>query len=388
MEALQCSAVGEDLRCRGVIRVCHLTSVHAAEDVRIFGKECCGLAEAGYEAHLVAPATKSYSKRGVNIHGVLPTRAGRFRRMLVTGWKVYNQAKALQADIYHLHDPELLPYGLALRAAGRLVIYDAHEDVPRDIESKHWIPMWMRRPISYISERFENIAARRLSAIVAATPYIGKRFEQINPNTVTINNYPVSGDLDHGGSSTGFSSDERPYVCYAGGISAIRGVREMITAMSRTDVRMLLAGRFDTEKLHNEIKQLPGWDRVEFLGQLARAELASALKRCFIGLVLFHPETNHLHAQPNKIFEYMSAGLPLVVSDFPLWRELVEDTGCGICVNPLDVKAVAEAIETLNNNRERARAMGESGLRAVRQKYNWEREQSALIHLYGRLIDG
>jgi glycosyltransferase involved in cell wall biosynthesis len=306
--------------------------------------------------------------------------------MLITGWQAYSLAKALQADIYHLHDPELLPYGLALCSGGNKVIYDAHEDVPRDIESKHWIPIGLRRPIRFLFERFENMAARRLSAVVAATAYIGKRFKQINPNTVTINNYPVGGDLHQGDALPGFSCNERPYVCYAGGISAIRGVREMITAISHTDVRMLLAGSFDSERLRNETMQLSGWGRVEFLGQVKRAELASALRRSFAGLVVFHPETNHLHAQPNKMYEYMSAGLPLVVSDFPLWRELVEGIGCGICVDPLSPQAIAEAITFLDRDRDRAKAMGERGLSAVNRKFNWEREQAGLIGLYQRLL--
>jgi glycosyltransferase involved in cell wall biosynthesis len=149
---------------------------------------------------------------------------------------------------------------------------------------------------------------------------------------------------------------------------------------------MLLAGSFDSEKLRNETMKLSGWSRVEYLGQVKRAELASALRRSFAGLVVFHPETNHLHAQPNKLYEYMSAGLPLVVSDFPLWRELVEGIGCGICVDPLNPQAIAEAISFLDRNRDCAKAMGARGLSAVTREFNWEREQAGLIHLYQRLL--
>jgi glycosyltransferase involved in cell wall biosynthesis len=266
------------------------------------------------------------------------------------------------------------------------VVYDVHEDVPRDIESKQWIPDSMRRLIGALFERFENITASHLSGVVAATPCIGQRFGQVNPTTITVNNYPISGELYQGGAPPHFSAKARPYICYAGGISAIRGVHEMVSAIVRTDVHMLLAGSFSSEKLRDETMRLPGWERVEFVGQVARPNLAIVLKRCFAGLVMFHPEANHIHAQPNKLFEYMSAGIPIIASNFPLWRTLVEGVGCGICVDPFDIHAIAEAITFLDRNRDRAKAMGAKGLSAVAQKFNWEQEQTVLIDLYKRLL--
>jgi glycosyltransferase involved in cell wall biosynthesis len=350
-------------------RVCHLTSVHQPDDVRIFIKECCSLSAAGFETHLVVPETESCLKNGVAIHAIPQKNHGRLWRMTAMSWKIYICAKSLHADIYHIHDPELLPYAILLKAGGKKIIYDVHEDVPRDIESKHWIPTWLRRPVSSIFEQVENICARRLTAVVTATPHIGRRFARINPSTITVNNYPIQGELHASDRSVGFSADVRPYVCYAGGIDDIRGAREMISAISRTDIQLLLAGSFSSNDLKCEVMSLPGW------------------KQSFAGLILYHPETNHINAQPNKIFEYMSAGIPIIVSDFPLWRALVERIGCGICVDPFDVQAIADAITKLAANREQARAMGERGLLSVTQHYNWESEQSALINLYSRLVN-
>ena len=368
-------------------RVCHLTSVHQPDDVRIFIKECCSLSAAGFETHLVVPETESCLKNGVAIHAIPQKNHGRLWRMTAMSWKIYICAKSLHADIYHIHDPELLPYGILLKASGKKIIYDVHEDVPRDIESKHWIPTWLRRPVSSIFEQVENICARQLTAVVTATPHIGRRFARINPSTITVNNYPIRGELHASDRSVGFSADVRPYVCYAGGIDDIRGAREMISAISRTDIQLLLAGSFSSNDLKCEVMSLPGWKQVEFVGQVSRPELAVALNQSFAGLILYHPETNHINAQPNKIFEYMSAGIPIIVSDFPLWRALVERIGCGICVDPFDVQAIADAITKLAANREQARAMGERGLLSVTQHYNWESEQSALINLYSRLVN-
>jgi glycosyltransferase involved in cell wall biosynthesis len=175
-------------------------------------------------------------------------------------------------------------------------------------------------------------------------------------------------------------------VCYAGGISPIRGIREMVSAIARTEVRMLLAGGFSSEELRHATLKIPGWKRVDYIGHISRPELARVMKRCFAGLVLFHPEANHVHSQPNKMYEYMSAGLPLIASNFPLWREFVERVGCGICVDPLDPQAIAAAITFLDRHRGRARTMGENGRLAVTRDFNWEHEQTVLIDLYRRLL--
>ncbi len=95
---------------------------------------------------------------------------------------------------------------------------------------------------------------------------------------------------------------------------------------------------------------------------------------------------NHVDAQPNKMFEYMSAGIPVIASDFPLWREIIEGCGCGICVDPLDPKKIAEAIDYLVDNPEIARRMGENGRKAVYDRYNWDVEEKKLLALYDSLL--
>jgi glycosyltransferase involved in cell wall biosynthesis len=95
---------------------------------------------------------------------------------------------------------------------------------------------------------------------------------------------------------------------------------------------------------------------------------------------------NHIDAQPNKMFEYMSAGLPLIASDFPLWREIVEGNDCGVCVDPADPAAIAEAIDRLVENPDLARRMGENGQRAVHERYNWAIEEKKLLALYDTVL--
>lgn len=364
-----------------MIRVCHMTSVHPWDDVRIFHKECRSLAASGFDVHLVACAGQDRHLDGVAVHAVPRSEGGRLQRMLATAWRVYRAAKSINADIYHFHDPELIPYGILLRLHGKKVIYDAHEDVPRDILSKPWIAPWLRRIVGTGFEIFEDSAARTLSAIVTATPHIAQRFRQLNPNSVAINNYPMERELV---SDAAANSGER-VVCYVGGIARMRGAVEMIRALDLIDAKLILAGKFESPALEAELRGMSGWRKVDYRGLVSREEVRRIYSESSAGLLFFHPEPNHVDAQPNKMFEYMSAGLPVLASDFPLWRQVLERIGAGKCVDPLNHQAIAEVINNILDNPIRSTQMGVAGREAVLTTYQWENEERKLVDLYKSL---
>jgi glycosyltransferase involved in cell wall biosynthesis len=359
-------------------RICHFTSVHPANDTRIFLKECQSAAEAGYETVLVATNCKEGIRSGVLIKNV-PHDSGRLKRILCTAWKVYLQAKAKDAGIYHFHDPELLPYGVLLRMSGKRVFYDVHEDVPEDILTKEWIHPIIRRTVSVCFRIFEDWASRKMTQVVAATPAIRERFMKSGCKAIDVNNYPIVSELY---TNQGGQRILRKSVCYVGVISDIRGAAEMVTAISRTDCTLSIAGEFSPVTLRDSVKSLPGWDRVVEYGQVSREEVAHIFSKSLAGLVLYHPGPNHTNSQPNKLFEYMSAGLPVIASNFPLWREIIEGNNCGICVDPIDVDAIASAIRRLIDAPEEARIMGENARLAVLERYNWDNEFRKLKMLY------
>ena len=131
---------------------------------------------------------------------------------------------------------------------------------------------------------------------------------------------------------------------------------------------------------------MPGWQRVNALGFLDRAGVRDVLGRSMAGLVTFHPAPNHIDAQPNKMFEYMSAGIPVIASDFPLWREIIAGNDCGLLVDPVNPAAIAEAIDTRVNNPDMAQRMGENGRRAVEARYNWGIEEQKLLAFYEQIL--
>jgi len=364
-------------------RVAHLTSVHNRDDARIFLKQCRSLAAVGHDVTLiVADGRGDKTRDDVRIIDVGRPR-GRLRRFMQTTRLVRRKAAELRADIYHLHDPELLPAGLMLKASGKRVVFDSHEDVPRQILSKSYLPRILRRPLAFFVGMIERAIVRRLDHVVAATPAIRDKFRRMKVQTTDINNYPMLGELSVEPSSRRHTSD----ICYVGGIVATRGIREIVAALSltRTQGKLLLAGPFPERQVRAEVATLPGWTKVRELGVVDRAGVRNVLASAAAGLVTLHPTPAYLESLPVKMFEYMSAGLPVIASDFPLWRDIVEGSGCGICVDPLDPVAIAAAIDSIVENPDMGRKMGECGYFAVHERYNWGAEEKKLLELYDKL---
>lgn len=360
-------------------KVCHMTSAHGAEDVRIFHKECVSLARAGYDVYLVQRG-ESYEKNGVHIVGVGEIPASRRKRMTRGARTVYEAALALDADIYHFHDPELLPYGLKLKKKGKKVIFDSHENTAEQIKEKTWIPNVVRRPLYSGFDRYQKGICRRLDAVISVTPHICDSFRGVAPRVAMVTNYPALKPLPQ---------PETVYprsLCFAGGIEEQWCHREIICALSAIeDCTYILCGKGDSGYL-SSLTAMPEWGRVDFLGQVPHEQVHSLLGGCTIGMSILRYSHNTAWKLGtmgnNKIFEEMMAGLPVICTDFTLWREFVERYHCGICVDPSDTNAITAAIRYLLDNPGEAGQMGENGRRAVEKEFNWGVEEKKLLALY------
>lgn len=372
-----------------MVRVAHLTTAHPRFDVRIFHKECCSLARAGYSVDLyVADGAGNSQHEGVSIIDVGRHR-GRINRMFGKTWAVWNAVRKTDARVIHIHDPELLPVALVLKYMGHTVIYDAHEDVPRQILSKPWIKPWIRHAIAWPFEKLENFVARRCAVVICATPHIAERYTAMGINSVAINNYPIPGELANPYSRPPRRTNERSShnkICYIGGITRMRGAVEMLEAIAHTDMQLVLAGPMESPELHATLMAMPGWAQVDYRGVLDRHDIKNLLAESNLGLVLLHPAPNYLDALPVKMFEYMAAGVPILASDFPLWRDILNKSGAGRCVNPLDIEAIADAILSLLSSPSDLEAMGAAGVAATTNIYNWHNEERKLLDAYRQIV--
>ncbi|MEM8488663.1 MAG: glycosyltransferase family 4 protein [Bacteroidota bacterium] len=358
----------------------HLTSTHRPFDTRVFQKECRSLAKAGYRVTLIVPHTQDEVVDGVQIRAV-PRPANGRERLKKTTRDVYKAALKENRDaIFHFHDGELLPFMLLLKLRGRRVIYDAHEDSPRQMMYQHWIPRPLRRPIGLFMRMLEWAAGRMLNHVIAAEPIIADYFPQ--KKVSLVRNYPM---LEEFSACKHVPYASRPsHIGFAGGISAVRGVTELVDALNHVEgtTRLQLAGTFYPTDLKTRVENMPGWAKVDFQGWIDRTGLIKLLSGVRIGVITRHPIDRHLSAFPTKLFEYMAAGLPVVVSDLPTIRPIVERHNCGLLVDPLKPEAIATGLQTLLNDPEKAEQMGQRGYKAITEHYNWDNEVKTLLAVY------
>ena len=370
--------------------ILHLTTVHPRYDTRILVKEAQTLAsQLPHKVMMMVADGKGNvdEEQGrVSIHDIGKLGGGRWVRAIIGPWRAFHAIRKLGPAIVHFHDPELIPLGMFLEIIGYKVIYDVHEDVPRQIYSKYYIPKIIRYPASFLTAALEWCCARICTAIVPATPIFSARFPA--DKTVVVNNFPIAAEL--------FVANPTPYerrapsFAYLGGIEKVRGAIEMIRAFEcLTDISgstLELAGWFSPSSLEGVLRSLPGWSSVHYHGEVARPQVAEILGKVRAGLVVLHPEPTHVESYPIKMFEYMAAGLPVIASDFPVWRRIIDDAGCGVLVDPLNPMSIADAMRWILEHPAEAEAMGRRGRQAVGRTYSWDTEAKKLIGLYNKLL--
>ena len=360
-------------------KVCHMTCVHKPNDDRIVLKECSSLVRAGYEVSIVfLGEVDEIINSKINYISAGSYYTSRKYRMLKGSYKVFRYAKKINADIYHFHDPEMIFWGLILKLLGKKVIYDVHEDLPKQIMSKKWVPKLIRGPVALVTKIIEFIAGVLFDAVVVVLPSIQRRFSR--GKCICIYNYPLKDELFSG---TDWNL-RKPVFGYAGGLTKIRCIEEMIAAAKKTQYKLYLAGVFEDCSIAESVQQEK---IVEYKGCLSREKVKKFYSDICCGLVLFYPEPNHLEAQPAKMKEYMSAGIPFIASNFPKWIEFVEKYKCGVCVDPLNVKEIGAAMDWIIRHPREAKKMGENGRRAIEEDFSWDSEEIKLLNIYKEILN-
>jgi len=380
------------------MKICIFTSAHLVNDIRVFKKELLSLLKEGYSiTYYTNKINQNMDQKFVKnvekieypnlkiVYNNNYNEDQRFKRFLRSFLILFKMDK--KCDIYHFHDPDLLIAGFFLKLIGKKVIYDVHENYVDTISEKEYIPQKLRKAIVYLFEKLENFCAKKYDAIICATPSISERFKKIGmKNVVIINNYPFKNELNM--KINTMAKDN--IIIYTGGITEKRGIYQLIKAIEfvneKMDCRLILAGEIYPKEFYKRLKKMNGWKYVEYKGLLSREDMAKELSKAKLGVVLFLPEKNHIEAQPNKLFEYMSAKLPIICSNFPLWEEIVTKNNIGVSADPTDPNNIANAIiDFLNFSEEKINTMRERAKYLIDTKYNWENEEKKLINLYKNL---
>jgi len=373
------------------MRITHISIIHRPFDSRIFAKQCTALAAAGHDVRLVVGGPPEEEVDGVRFHAIAsdpgrPPARRQFSRFLrASVW-----AFRLRPSAFHLHDPHLIPLGLLLKLAGSRVVYDVHEHYPAHARTKlarHPVRGWLKACMWGV---LEWGAVRTLDRFVCTSPAVAARFPR--SRTIVVRNFPLDASFARASANGVYRPyGERPNTLVFHGVMAyVRGISDAMRAIelvpAELDCRLRLIGSFREPELARRAALA---ERIDFIPWQPFSEVLRELLAARAGLALFHRQPNHMDAiRSNKLFEYMAAGIPVIASDFPTWREIVVGTGCGLTVDPSDHAAIAAAIEHLLTHPEEAEAMGERGRAAVRERFNWDGEAARLLSLYRDLQDG
>lgn len=362
------------------LRVTHVSTVHAWTDNRVHYRECASLAELGYEVSLVAVESDAHATRdAVRVYEI--PRMPRLRRVLLGGVRAITVALKSKPSLIHLHDPELIWSIPFLRLLGKKVIYDAHEDIPTQILSKSYLTP-VSRPIARLLAYAAVAGARWSNHVIAATEKVASRFP--SDKVSVVRNYPTLRD----GDASAASVSTRPTrIIYIGGIAPTRGSDVMVSAAEYLPNGWVLdlAGPAPLT-LIERLSRLPGWARTTYHGALAPDAARDLLLEARIGLVVLQPTDAYLDSLPTKMFEYFAAGIPVIASDFPLWRRILEEYECGLVVDESSPHAVSEAVQKYAQDHDLLALHSRNARRAVETELNWHYESKTLASVYQSLL--
>lgn len=363
-------------------RIAHVTTAHPYLDNRIYRKECVALAAAGFDVQLVAVAPRDEVIEGVGLVA-LPKRRGRGGRMLIGPVDAWRALRRVNPKMIHVHDPELIPMAIVWRFLHRRpAVFDAHEDLAKQVMGKTYIPAPLRRPVAWLAGLLERAADSLLDGIVAATPAINRKYH--NSAVALVQNFPWLEDFPDPAPPA--QSDGGLTLGYVGGISKERGGLEMLRVVRQSPhaPQLVLAGAASAQMQNEMASDTSG--RIRYLGLLNADRVPDVIAGTDAGLVLFHPLPNHLECQPTKLFEYMAAGKPFIASDFQAWKQLLAEFDCGYFIDPEDPAALAAVISQLSIDPAEGRARGARGRQAVMANFTFEIDSVRLIELTRELV--
>lgn len=363
-------------------RVVHLSTVHQSWDNRILNKECRALAEAGLDSHLVISADENRTSHGVQVHAI--RRRGRLSRLVGSQAEAWRVLRRLRPSVLHFHDPELIPMALLWGRLHKIpVVYDAHEDLVKQIDTKPYLRGWKRRVGRTVAGGLVRLADRRCDAVVTVIDEIADTFSSTRRGrprpVVVVRNLPWLADF-----TPVDVAANPPTAVYTGDISMERGLPRMLGAVDAVPgARLLLVGRSLVDD-----PRLVGDPRVEHRGMVPPTELPGIIGEGRVGLVLLSRLPNYEHSLPTKVFEYMACGLPFLASDFGYWQQLFGGLEAGLFVDPDDQATIDAALAGLLADPQRCRELGANGRRAVEQEFSFDVEAQRLVALTRSLLAG
>jgi len=372
-------------------KVVLFSTVHKILDTRISYRMANTLAENGYKVKLYAVESDKPDIKNVEIIPLKKYRS-RFKRFILS-LAIFFRLIRDNADIYHFHDPELIPTSIFLSLVGKKVIYDSHEHYPDVLIDRYWIPKPAKKIIASLYNLFEYIGLKLFAGMIVADEMNETKYKNKSINLALIHNYPLEEIIL---SEEEFENKENNHtLLYLGKIFEIRGIDNLLKMVSIVknevpQIKLRLVGEsyLSTYKqeLLKKIQVLGIEEYVSIEEAVPYCNIKEVTKNSDIGLMIFRPTLNNMQITPNKMFEYMAGGLPIVASDFPAMGSIIRQENCGLLVNPENLQEISDKIKKLLKEKDLRKKLAYNGYKAAVKKYNWKAESKKLTEFYKRII--
>ena len=371
--------------------ICMISCCHSLLDDRIYKKEALTLARNGYRVVHIG-----YGEDFKDIYTDDAIRLVQIKKTKIEQCSfsaLFQAAKSIAADVYHLHDVELCRIALKLQ---RLfwqpkVIYDAHE--PYNVFLRD---SWRARPKGrlFLRDIPAVIAEKRILSkvdyLIATEENVAARFRKKNPHTAIIYNYSYF----HPNNSLLNADNKRFDLIYCGSLSETKGIFLMLNAFAEARkrgyaYRMVIVGGFYNPTVRAEIEKMIQKEKLSnhllFTGELPFEEVSRYYQQSKVAFCLLSSNRTNRLILPIKLFEYAAFGLPVIGSNFGHIAEIIQDNHIGVCVNPHDANEVASALIDLLSG-EKYKSYIHQCLHCVRMKYLWKNQEEKLLDIYEQLL--
>jgi len=378
-----------------MLRVAHVTSIHSDFNSRIW-KYATSLVDTGCEVHLVCPwnVAEGVGAAGVYFHPFKRVEARAQRPFLIPVRLLRRLLPLLRhVDLVHFHDIDILPW-MAMLSRRIPIVYDIHENYPEEMLVREWIPRPIRVFLYHVVHWTERWLAGMIGNVVLVVPAQESRFTGGGLRQIAVRNYAAETDF------AGICTDEyltRPdCVIFTGGNYEENGSLLLLEIASRLkalrpEVRFLVRDLFANPRFRRtflEIRQNKGLEEyVELFKDVPPPEMKDLLNQATIGISPNLRVRKQEMALPQKLFEYMAAGLPIVCSDLPYVKDILTKHQVGLLAQPEDPESFVRAIIQLVDDRTFGCEMGVRGREAFVCSYAWKSQIPPLLHFYRLLLN-
>ncbi len=369
-----------------MIKIIHFTSVHRRNDTRIFFKECLS-AKKKYSAVKLYVADGKGNSEVQSIPIIdIGKPSNRLKRFLYS-FKFVLPLLREKANIYHYHDPELFFVAAILKCFRKNIIFDAHENVQLQLKNKDWLPL---KKLIILTYPFVDWLIGKLFYVIIAEPSYKNNYPSISKSRIQcVMNFPDLNKISE------FSRTDRSGLrdlFYLGGVTELRGIYEMIdfrASLQDPMCKLHIIGPITDslkDQVLKQIKKKNLENHVIIYGSMGLNEALEISQGCILGFSIMKPIGNYLNSFSTKIFEYMAIGLPFVVSDFKIYKDIGINNKCALLINPTNMSGDYEKIHNLLNSGDDINSFSNMGITMVKN-FNWENEETKLLSLYNNILN-